>query len=259
MPRYFAVGGGLFCTRPIWSFGKIATNYDKIEDEVLEHALYREFGERCGGSVPEYTPEIRLFTIEQDAIDFAKQKEDKTDTLREQYGNRCPYYSIQTNRNWGVSVSKSQFLELSKDIISKKAYVIGFTDYNNDKYPQDLVEEATRPLYDAAWWLVLFFSFFTIIIPILYTLYRQSMKEDAQRMLEGDSGDSRPRNSCYFSYRLAIAELNKTQSQNISLQSDINNPSILPISKADRTQPIQEIFNNEETLPEKSNLSSFGL
>ncbi len=228
MPKYFAVGGFLEIAKPSWSFGKIITTYHKVEDKVLDHVLARNFNHRLGNSFQ--NDRICLFASEQEAIEFAKQKE-KSQSAGNEIDRCFPYFSVQTKNSWNISETHPS-KEFCTDIVSKKAHLIGYTDYQGDKYPQDLVEEAFRPLFDSTFCIVVLFSFFTIIVPILYTLYRQSIKEDALFMLENQKTDPYPRGraSSHSHYRKEIEQLNASQ-QIINPQTDTNHPHIFEASK----------------------------
>ncbi|MBA3535671.1 MAG: hypothetical protein H0T84_03520 [Tatlockia sp.] len=201
MPQYFAVGGS-FETETQRNFIQIERLWDKIDEQFVPWVLFRSFGTRLHRSEP-IIKGIRLFVTEQEAMEFAQKKEKEQNSSKKD-GTICyPYFLVETKKKWDkLQVPFSEIKHFYHDTTIIKSSINGYSDYNDTKSPQELVEEARRPLLDLSWWLVFIFSFFTVIVPIFYTLYRQSIKENALKLLEYQGVNSMSR-----SYRNEITKL----------------------------------------------------
>lgn len=214
MPEYYAVGGSFNTSFPRHSLfsrypGQIAYTQGEIDNEFLPYVLFKSFGARCRNSMP-LDQGIRLFNTEQEAIDFVKQQEEREnkDSWHSGTTTYYPYFLIDTQEEWpNQKVPSSKIKQFYQDTRVINSNIIGFADYKTGKYPQELVDEANRPLFDSMWWLVFLCTFYTIIVPILYTLYRLSKKENALNVLE-NNGTEKKFMSMSRAYGYEISRIN---------------------------------------------------
>ena len=216
MPKYYVVAGGielLPVQYALAGYSFAVDQFDTVSSELLTHCLNQEFQFRtCEGA--NTVNKLALFSDKKDAERFSAALSDRAtyQELKKYY----PIFEVEINTEYPLAP-----LSLKEDNLHQKLpnhlWLQGFDagkqlfngyiiDENGSKtfkqnlrivdidlphyerkeniyFPKTLMEEARRPFPDKTFFLWLGLTFWTVIIPIIYTIYRLLKSSDANAAL----------------------------------------------------------------------------
>lgn len=212
MPKYYVIAGGIEVLSVKYALAGASfavDQFDTVSSELLQHCLNQEFKFRCCDQA-RTVDQLVLFSDKKDAERFSGALSD-TATITE-CKKYYPIFEVEINVQL-VCLQENNLYEKLPSHLRLQGFNAGDQSFNccvvdenisktfkqnlriididlpyyqrkeNIYFPKALIEEAQRPFFDKNFFLWLGFTFWTVIIPIIYTIYRLLKSSDANAAL----------------------------------------------------------------------------
>lgn len=258
MPTYYAVAGAIELEPIKYKLAGLSFEIERfctVSYDLLRHNLYQDFKYRCG-EYANNVNKIYLFSDETQARHFTNSLPNQGSI--KSFEKHYPVFKITTDETYELSVHVTskpeekyptslsyrevigdELTNLRKNLTlvdielpeyEKKAasFDVNHIDETEKKiyFPKTLSEEYERPFFDKSWFLWLTLTFWTVITPIIYSVYRLLKSSDTKAAISDDNRkqlvDDR------YGYKDHIKNKNAFDLPSTNTQS--MNPALIPSS-----------------------------